>query len=163
MIHYDRAYVPFPKMVNELHDQFIDGTADKVVVGQWQSQSDTPFDTTFELADVSFNASIPNPYDEPMEEVGTWLKLTQDIYKPNLPWAEDHFLERVCGEPLNPPPSEAWWPFAVKDNELHKEKEKFSHTYPERYWPKFANVGEVRPNGRQVFVPHNGVRYQYGD
>ena len=21
---------------------------------------------------------------------------------PNLPWADDHFLERVCGQPINP-------------------------------------------------------------
>jgi thymidylate synthase len=26
-----------------------------------------------------------------------------------------------------------------------------------------ANVGVTRPNGRQVFVPHNGIRYEYGD
>src|SRR4051812_45312177 len=30
--------------------------------------------------------------------------------RPNLPWADNHFLERVGGEPLNPPPSFAWWP-----------------------------------------------------
>jgi thymidylate synthase len=39
----------------------------------------------------------------------------------------------------------------------------FDHTYPERFWPKMANEGTQRPNGRQVFVPHQGIRFEYGD
>ena len=35
---------------------------------------------------------------------------------PNLPWADDHFEERVGRLPLNPPPSNEWWPFAQKNN-----------------------------------------------
>lgn len=87
----------------------------------------------------------------------------QEVMSPNLPWAEDHFQERVSGEPLNPPPAEAWWPFAQNGNSDHKKGEKFSHTYPERFWPRFANVEGTTNTGRQIFVPHVGIRFEYGD
>jgi len=88
---------------------------------------------------------------------------TQNLFKPNLPWAEDHFLERVSGEPLNPPPSEAYWPYAQQSNGVHKKDEKFSHTYPERFWPRMANAGgKIDYSERQVSVPHVGIRYEYG-
>lgn len=80
----------------------------------------------------------------------------------NQPWAEDHFQERVSGLPLNPPPSEAWWPFNQQGNAAHKFQKdgtmpKFSHTYPERFWPKKA--GEVTDG----YVGHFGIRYALGD
>lgn len=92
------------------------------------------------------------------------IEAAQTFSGANLPWAEDHFLERVSGVPHNPAPSEQWWPFRKNNNKQHKHNNgTFSHTYPERFWPKFANEGNIRPNGRQVFVPHNGVRYEFGD
>lgn len=126
----------------------------EVEVGQWQSQdvSDKPEMVSRELRHVRVHVDIPNSPE-----------VLKDWIRPNLPWAEDHFQERIGGEPLNPPPSEAWWPHAQAGNADHKDDSTFSHTYPERMWPKMANVGEVRPNGRQVFVPHNGIRYEYGD
>jgi hypothetical protein len=88
----------------------------------------------------------------------------QKMVKPNLPWAEDQFWERVGGVPLNPPPSHEWWPYAVKNNEIHRKEEKFSHTYPERYWPKFANEGGTMADSRRIAaVPHVGIRFEYGD
>lgn len=98
-----------------------------------------------ELEDVSFQIRIP-----PTPE-GLQINLS-----PNLPWAEDHFRERVSGRAWNPPPSAKNWPFAQKENEEHKDQGMFSHTYPERYWPRFANTPNVR-------VGHRGVRYRYGD
>jgi len=92
--------------------------------------------------------------------------------KPNLPWAEDHFLERVSGEPLNPPASEAWWPYARAGNAEHKNGEKFHHTYPERIWPKGAGDGVQWENDLPYvndlhfgWVRHHnhGIRYAYGD
>lgn len=74
--------------------------------------------------------------------------------KPNLPWADEHFKERIGGVPLNPPPSHVNWPFSNKKNKDHIYQEKFSHTYPERFWPKLAgNTDEYR----------RGIRYDYGD
>jgi hypothetical protein len=98
-----------------------------------------------ELDNVFFQVRIP-----------TTMGVLQQSITPNLPWAEDHFQERVSGQPLNPPPSAKEWPFAQKDNEDHKDQGQFSHTYPERYWPRFANTPNVR-------VGHQGIRYRYGD
>lgn len=120
--------------------------------GEWQAKSGTPFDRTIEIEDVSLQWPIP-----------PGVKTLQSMVEPNLPWAEDHFQERISGKPLNPPPSHEWWPFNQNSNAEHRpDGDKFSHTYPERFWPKFANSGETRPNGRQVFVPHNGIRFEYG-
>lgn len=127
--------------------------AQPTYVGEWQSQKDvTGANTTYEILNATFEMAMPESASEAARITGA-----------NLPWAEDHFQERVGGEPLNPPPSNAWWPFNVNGNALHKEDEKFSHTYPERYWPKFANIEGETDKGRQIFVPHVGVRYEYGD
>lgn len=127
--------------------------ADPVYVGEWQSQRDvTGANTTYEILNASFQMPMPDFPSEAARVTGA-----------NLPWAEDHFRERVSGEPMNPPPSNAWWPFNVNGNALHKADEKFSHTYPERYWPKFANIEGETDKGRQIFVPHIGTRFEYGD
>lgn len=127
--------------------------ADPVYVGEWQSQRDvTGANTTYEILNASFQMQMPDFPSEAARVTGA-----------NLPWAEDHFRERVSGKPLNPPPSNAWWPFNVNGNALHKSEEKFSHTYPERYWPKFANIEGETDKGRQIFVPHIGTRFEYGD
>lgn len=74
--------------------------------------------------------------------------------RPNLPWADEHFEERVSGIPYNPPPSHERWPFSNNSNAEFRTQEEFSHTYPERFWPKLANAYEV---------PRKGIRYDYGD
>jgi hypothetical protein len=75
--------------------------------------------------------------------------------QPNFSWADEHFEERVGGLPLNPPPSHERWPYAQKNNAEFGGLEKFSHTYPERIWPKFAS--DI-PNSKM-----SGIRYDYGD
>jgi len=83
-----------------------------------------------------------------------------------LPWAEDHFKERISGEPLNPPPSNEWWPFAQKNNQEHKsEGEAFSHTYPERMWPKWAGeaYADMSESDAVNWDPMHGIRFYYGD
>lgn len=87
--------------------------------------------------------------------------------KPNLPWADDHFLERVSGEPLNPGKEWANWPFAHSANNFRDEEGRFNHTYMERFWPRFARYNKFEieeetspfppPVGRQ------GIQYRYGD
>ena len=98
-------------------------------------------------------------------EVPVHSSAWQSMILPNLPWAEDHFQERISGEPLNPPPSEAYWPFAQQGNAVHKEGEKFSHTYPERFWPKRAGIDctlRVCTNPSHKWG-HHGIRFRYGD
>ena len=119
------------------------GRGNLVNPGEWQAlQREAGFET-LEVEDVSFAIDIDDT------TVG-W----QDSVKPNLPWAEDHFQERVSELPHNPPPSHEWWPFAMRNNSQHQEHGKFSHTYPERFWPKYAN---------ETFEHHKGIRYPYGD
>jgi hypothetical protein len=101
-------------------------------------------DLMWETMNHSFQMFIPHDLKELQKEV-----------KPNLPWADDHFEERIGGLPLNPPPSNEWWPFNQKKNEKFKKDEIFSHTYPERIWPKYASE---EPNS-----VIDGIRYQYGD
>jgi hypothetical protein len=127
-------------------------------VGEWQSQKiDMPMR---ELLHVAFEMHIPADKEHLGQIVGA-----------RLPWAEDHFLERVSGEPLNPSPSEAWWPFAKKGettNADHKSEGKaFSHTYPERMWPKHANPAIIQQlAGFETILdkePRRGIRFEYGD
>jgi Thymidylate synthase len=130
---------------------------------EWQSQDirDRPEMISRELTHQTLTFMVP--YDE--FQLQTW-------WKPNMPWAEDHFQERVSGKPLNPPPSEAWWPFAVEGNAAHKEGHQFSHTYPERIWPKHAVAEAVElfkcECGRPIYAghpyfPNHGIRYKLGD
>lgn len=110
----------------------------------WQGLSvqNKPDMATYELVGHSLIARLGNRD----------LNYYQRQIRPDLPWADDHFEERVSGKPLNPPPSEEWWPHAPTGNSAFKHEGIFSHTYPERYWPKLAG----RPN------PY-GIRYPYGD
>lgn len=95
--------------------------------------------------------------------VGDQLTWKENI-KPNLPWADDHFNERVCGIPLNPGEQYKNWPFYGRDKEMRNQDDKFTHTYMERFWPKFA--GKVNSElyvGFEELETAMGIRYQVGD
>lgn len=127
--------------------------APSVDVGKWHNVdvSGSPVHLFRELRDVRVERIMADTVERTRREV-----------KPNLPWAEDHFQERVSGQPLNPPPSEAWWPFG--NTARHKTNEHFSHSYPERFWPRFANEGGTCDDSERVIaVPIVGIRYEYGD
>lgn len=120
--------------------------APEVRVPEWQSLDvrDKPMGVTHEIQNAVFSTWIPEDQADTVVEV-----------EPNIPWAEEHFLERVGGEPVNPPPSHVNWPFAQQGNAEHTKNEKFSHTYPERMWPKLAGKGHSNN--------HFGIRFPYGD
>jgi thymidylate synthase len=80
---------------------------------------------------------------------------------PNVSWADEHFEERVSKLPLNPPPSHERWPYAQKNNAEFGGMEKFSHTYPERIWPKYRNVTKDGTVLDESII--KGFRYDYGD
>jgi hypothetical protein len=69
----------------------------------------------------------------------------------DLPWAENHFKERVFGKPANPGFEFQNWPYysSSKDDNRFRGNESslFDHTYMERIWCK----------------GYKGIRYQYGD
>lgn len=80
--------------------------------------------------------------------------------KPNLPWADNHFAERVGGEPLNPGVQWAKWPYALRADKF-RTQQRFNHTYMERLWPKFARRTE---DGKLLFDDSEGMRkYPAGD
>jgi hypothetical protein len=115
--------------------------------------SASPVHATRELLNVSLHIDLPGDLD-------TWAELI----KPNRLWADEHFEERVSGEPMNPAPSHVRWPYAQNNNAQHTdEARQFSHTYPERFWPKFANQTRCADAGCSCTTPHQGIRYQYGD
>jgi hypothetical protein len=107
-----------------------------------------------ELLNVSLEHRIP----------ATLADLQNEI-QPNLPWAEDHFRERVSGQPLNPPPSHEYWPHnRRRSTDRFRTDEKFSHTYPERFWPKEARTTwEDDGKGLHREFGMKGIRYYYGD
>lgn len=96
---------------------------------------------------------------------------------PNLPWADDHFLERVCGEPLNPGVQWAKWPWGQSAANFRDGNNQFNHNYMERYWPRYAGLTDKGELGWTLFdldtsrrpidpaneLGHRGIRYRYGD
>lgn len=143
----------FDSLVHEVGEALLQ--ASQVDVGQWQSINvrDRPEMVSYELTHVRLEILIGTTY-QPKLAICTGA---------NMPWAEDHFQERVSGKPLNPPPSEAWWPYAVQGNAAHKAGTKFSHTYPERFWPKHAEHSYHEVDGWGFNRERSGIRYPYGD
>lgn len=141
---------------------------------RWQSVdvSARPEATTYEVLGHDVKFHVP---DESLDSL-------RAAVRPNLPWADDHFLERVGGLPLNPGVEWARWPWGNSaatfrgervptgdQNPANQDPEDrspgtvrgFSHTYMERMWPKLA--GRQTVNVDHEPVPHMGVRYRYGD
>lgn len=126
---------------------------------KWQGMNiqKSPEMMTYEVLNCSFGSSMPNSIDQ----------LTLET-SPNIPWAEDHFQERVAGQPLNPGVQWANWPYAKSADRFRTEgDQQFSHTYMERMWPRFAGLttagfidsSEPPDPGSSNF----GIRYPYGD
>ena len=145
---------------------------------RWQGTDikDMPEMATHEVANCSFGVRMA-PYDRMLVGLaGSHANMQQDI-NPNLPWAEDHFEERVCGAPINPGKQWAKWPYGNSASKFLDENGQFNNNYMERYWPKRAGVHfmssptedaddwEERINiaGRANVSPHRGLRYEYGD
>jgi len=141
---------------------------------KWQGSdiSARPEMATHEVAHVSFGVSM----DEmmvPSTAIGGTLGTLQDDIKPNLPWADDHFEERVCGFPINPGKEWQNWPYGKSAATFLDERGKFNHNYMERYWPKYAgHVTEptgtaddygIRLTDLDTDTPHKGILYEYGD
>jgi thymidylate synthase len=57
--------------------------------------------------------------------------------KADLPWSEDHFMERISGS-SNPGEQYKKWPYYKEelDNSRFRPDNLFSHTYQERFWPE---------------------------
>lgn len=139
--------------------------ASPVHTERWQGDdiSKRPDMVSYELLNWNCNLSID--WITQLHGAGEWSKaaLFEEVGKiiePNLPWADDHFLERVGGEPLNPGVQWANWPWASSADKHRRNGLQFNHTYMERLWPKLANGGK---DGDGLGGPHQGIRHTYGD
>lgn len=129
---------------------FESANAKEIQPERWQGlELKTPM---IEIFDTSFRCNIPDT-----------LEVLQNQCNPDLPWADNHFEERISGIPSNPGNTYKDWPY-YKEDEYRKEI--FTHTYQERFWPKFAgyshnldghNIPELDTNEL------SGIRYPYGD
>lgn len=140
--------------------------APRVEQSRWQGVdvSKDPSARTYALHNVCFEVDLKG-----IEDLAHWR---EDI-QPNLPWADNHFLERVGGEPLNPGQEWRNWPWAVSADRHRDLEGVFNHTYMERLWPKFARrtVGGELPNRyageirrfQQGVKAHRGIAWEYGD
>lgn len=155
-------HVNFEKAINFVINGFRIGARD-VHTEKWQSIdiSKRPEAAMKEQTNVSFEVA----------DYSTGLEL--DPYRhhiqPNLPWADRHFeLERVSGLPINPGTTWKEWPYA-NSAEKFQAGGVFSHTYAERYWPKWAGKtpgGDAPRGSLQIMAAtdwRKGIRYDYGD
>lgn len=117
---------------------------------RWQGLdiSKKPEMATHEIVQWYFNVPVPTAD----------LDSLRSLLKPSLPWADQHFEERVSGQPLNPPPSWRAWPWGHSAGNFLDQSGQFNHTYPERFWPKKAG----NAIWDETAVLH-GIRYAYGD
>lgn len=150
----------FPEIRDCLRTALLD-TAPPVKTERWQGVAANT--DTYELRNVCFEVDLDG-----IEDLNHW----REEVAPNLPWADDHFLERVGGEPLNPGVQWAKWPWGQSARQF--KAERFNHTYMERLWPKYARrtpdgqlsgreQGTVRkyPDGDKR--PKFGIAHGYGD
>jgi thymidylate synthase len=152
----------------DVHDAIADNLyhdGETVVAKRWQGQdiSDKKEMAPIELRNVVFEIHMPRS-----------LIGAKALVQPNLPWADEHFEERVAGFPVNPPPSADTWPFKQSDHQDYLDlRGQFSHTYPERFWPKHAGHQPVDCNAANrcegdeplfcIQGTTRGTRFEYGD
>lgn len=141
----------------------------KVHTEKWQGVdiSNRPEMVSHELMNYTFTHRLHGQED---------LQAYRDDIKPNLPWADDHFMERVCGHPINPGIEWANWPWAVSADKFREDGGMFNHNYMERYWSKEAGLltnptsdaedyGAMTAEARKHPAWRNnfGIRNEYGD
>lgn len=128
MFHTDT--IPPGKTQQFLADHMIGHTV-PVQRSSWQG-TDAP-SPAYEMRNVVLEFPVP-------DSICIW----QEMCQADQPWAEEHFQERVSGDPLNPTPSYVRWPWhSQREAERFiREGGRFDHTYPERYWPRAAARAE---------------------
>ncbi|MGL4567321.1 MAG: hypothetical protein ACRCU6_02190 [Fusobacteriaceae bacterium] len=139
-------------LIKKLGSKFLGPTAKKINPGRWQGLEIQ--NTMIEIFDIYFRVEIPKTIEDMRRQCS-----------PDLPWADDHFDERVFGVPTNPGATFKQWPFYKEDS---YRKGIFSHTYQERFWPKFAGkdldgLNPLKLIFKNSFRPNKGIRFEYGD
>lgn len=136
----------------------------------WQGMEQRPEFASYELMNYTFTHDLRG-----IEELDYW----RNDVKPNLPWADDHFEERVCGAPINPGIQWANWPWGGSADKFRDRNGQFNHNYMERYWPKktrflfpstradewheeYTRLAGLDPTG-EGYIGTWGIRNEYGD
>lgn len=123
-------------------------------MGKWQQLdvSKSSAHDTYEILNTSLWYQMPGS-----------VKGAQRKIDPDLPWAENHFQERVGGLPINPGVEHANWPYHAGEVELHQHEGKYDHNYMERMWPtdlKLETDLEYQVTNGNRFT---GYRFPVGD
>jgi len=120
---------------------------ERVKAGTWQADDNFRDLYMRVMFNHFFQVNVPKTIDVLAHET-----------KCDVPWAEQHFQERVEGSPTNPGTTYKFWPYKTfSEEDDFMDGKVFSHTYQERFWPKQANFSENEVN-------HNkGIRYGVGD
>lgn len=122
---------------------------EKESITDWQGNNQFEGENIFVTRNITFESKI-----EPS------IMAIQADTACDLPWAEDHFQERISGEPTNPGETYKYWPYHKNLDNSEYKTEIFSHTYQERYWPKEVNNKNPITGGEG---PNWGVRFKLGD
>lgn len=150
--HFQPVHSTIPAIMRQAGKFLL--SAPPVDVGELQSKDIKGIDqlVTRELLNVSFSSPLPDGQDD--------LAILTNC---NHEWAEAHFQERVGGVPLNPGEEYKNWPWYKGNVEQHQAlpRGKFSHSYMERYWPRYA--GDLSGRIMGIDKQHWGIRYRYGD
>ena len=138
---------------------------------KWQGIdiANNPLMACREIAHVSFRIPMPTEeLDHYREDTGA-----------EMPWSDDHFLERVSGYPMNPGTEWMNWSQNKRYGDGAKSfldhRGKFNHNYMERYWPRFAGQVDEPTKDAQEWrkgfsslhqgitpTPNKGIFYEYG-
>jgi len=150
----------FEQLIRLVYAQF---KAEAVLIkpARWQGRdtSGKPDLETYELLNHSSTVLLPS------ESLAYYRR---DIV-PDIPWADNHFEERVCGYPLNPGLQWSKWRMGKGADSFRLPDGSFNHNYMERMWPKLARkvpLSEVAPEDWEPdpSLPiHRGILYEYGD
>ena len=118
-------------------------------ITDWQGNIDYKGEEMLVTRNIAFEANVTND-----------VRLLQIETACDLPWAEDHFQERISGIPSNPGETYRYWPYHNNLDDSKYKSENFSHTYQERFWPKKANNKNPIDGGEST---NWGIHFQYGD
>lgn len=122
--------------------------------GKWQQLDISKSDAhaTHELLNVTIWYNMP-----------FGQQAAEGFIKPDLPWAENHFQERVGGKAINPGVEHANWPYHAGQVQLHQNGGKYDHNYMERFWPTDLHIAEEDEPEEHWYQRFTGYRFPVGD
>jgi hypothetical protein len=152
----------FSRAIEDLRRQIIHYDGKVVDSGHWQgvSTEGRPDLMTVEFMNAGFTCPMID-YRQPIipKSHDALLDQLKDQIDPNLPWADEHFEERVSRIPSNPGEAYKTWPWWRGQKDDTMVEGIFTHTYQERFWPKQAG----QKWAFKTMPPTQGIRYEFGD